>query len=229
MAPPRPVLFIGPSLPPAELAGLLEVDVDIRPPVKRGDMDALSPAVGLVVIVDGVFLSEQAVSPREILAALRRGVRVIGASSMGALRAAELDALGMEGIGEVYRMYASGEIDADSDVALTFHPETGRAVTEPVVNVVYLLRLAVAAGALAAAEAAEVLRIARSLYFPDLTYPYLIRRTRAALPAATVDRLAAFIVAHASEGDVKRLDAITAIRRLNEVAAGAILGGLRGP
>lgn len=224
MAAKRPVLFIGPSLPAAEVAARLEVDADVRPPVRRGDMDALDPGVGMVVIVDGVFLSEQAVSPREILVALRRGLRVAGASSMGALRAAELDSFGMKGIGEVYRMYAAGEIDADSDVALAFNPETGRATTEPVVNVIYMLRLAVAAGDLTAAEAAEVLRIARGIYFPDLTYPYLIGRIRLSLPWATTDRLAAFIAEHAVEGDVKRLDAIAAIRYLNESAVPAVTG-----
>ena len=47
---------------------------------------------------------------REILAAVRKGVRVVGASSMGALRAAEMDTLGMTGIGEVYRMYKAASL-----------------------------------------------------------------------------------------------------------------------
>lgn len=225
MAVRHPVLFIGPSLPAEEVAALLEVDVDVRPPIRRGDMDALPPEVGLVAIVDGVFFSEQAVCPREILRALRRGVRVLGASSMGALRAAELDVFGMEGLGEVYRMYAAGEIDADSDVALVFDPETGRATTEPVVNVVYMLRLAVAGEVLTPVDADEVLRIARGIYFPDLTYPYLIRRARQSLPSAIVDRLAAFIAEHTVEGNVKRLDAIAAIRCLNESAVMSGTGG----
>lgn len=188
-------------------------------------MDALHPAVELAVIVDGVFLSDQAVSPREILSALRRGVRVVGASSMGALRAAELNVFGMEGIGEVYRMYVDGEINADSDVALAFDPETGRATTVPVVNVVYMLRLAVQAGVLAPLVADEVLRITRSIYFADLTYNSLLSQVRTFLPASTIERLTEFITDHAVQGDLKRLDAVAAIRCLNKSAAPVATGG----
>ena len=40
------------------------------------------------------------------------GVRVYGAASMGALRAAELDAFGMVGIGKIYESYRVGRYDA---------------------------------------------------------------------------------------------------------------------
>ena len=45
---------------------------------------------------------------KEILFALSEGIDVYGAASMGALRAAELDAFGMRGIGDVYSAYAEG-------------------------------------------------------------------------------------------------------------------------
>ena len=43
-----------------------------------------------ILIIDGVFQSEPAVRHKEILWALSLGVPVVGAASMGALRAAEL-------------------------------------------------------------------------------------------------------------------------------------------
>ena len=55
-----------------------------------------------ILIVDGEFGQSLSVWHKEILHALHRGIRVVGASSMGALRAAELDRFGMEGVGEIY-------------------------------------------------------------------------------------------------------------------------------
>jgi hypothetical protein len=43
---------------------------------------------------------------------------IVGASSMGALRAAELDSMGMVGIGTVYQYYRDGIIESDDDVAI---------------------------------------------------------------------------------------------------------------
>ena len=57
-------------------------------------------AIGLV---DGYFGGAAAVWHKEILYALSLGVRVLGASSMGALRAAECAAYGMEPVGEIAR------------------------------------------------------------------------------------------------------------------------------
>src|SRR5471032_2204112 len=91
--------FVGPSLAGLHLPELFPDHVDIRPPIRRGDMEALPPAVTDVLIIDGVFHSTLAVSAREILGALRRGIRVYGSSSMGALRAAELHTYGMIGVG----------------------------------------------------------------------------------------------------------------------------------
>lgn len=212
-----PLVFIGPSLPGPEVMRPLDGRIELRPPVRRGDIEGLDPRTRLVVIVDGVFFTQQAVSPREILAALRRGVRVIGSSSMGALRAAELDVFGMEGIGEVYRMYKSGEVSSDADVALTFDPDSGRATTEPIVNVLHMLKLATAEQVLGPAEARALLDLARRIYFFDLTYRALLHHARDVLPAETLDRLARFIEEHAGDGDLKRIDAQAALRRLGEI------------
>ena len=54
---------------------------------------------------------------KKIMHLIDSGVTVIGAASMGALRAAELDAYGMLGVGRIYQMYASGEICGDDEVA----------------------------------------------------------------------------------------------------------------
>ena len=138
----RVVVFTGPSLHPCEGATLL--DATFRPPIKRGDLDALMvsrpDAVG---IIDGEFYQSLAISPKEVLALLETGVAVYGAASMGALRAVELQPYGMIGVGGVFRLFRRGVLDCDDEVALSYCKETWRAVSEPLVNTRYGLRAAV--------------------------------------------------------------------------------------
>jgi hypothetical protein len=78
-------------------------DAHVAPPVQRGDiLSDIEDGVNSILILDGLFHQALSVSPSEIMDALRRGIRVFGASSMGALRAAELEAYGMVGVGEIF-------------------------------------------------------------------------------------------------------------------------------
>ena len=87
--------------------------------VTHGDLLRLGPVRGdVVVIIDGYYHQRASVRHKEILALLADGVAVLGCSSMGALRAAELATYGMVGNGAVYRMYVDGVLDADDEVAL---------------------------------------------------------------------------------------------------------------
>jgi len=129
------VVFLGPSLPWDEARRILP-RAKYCPPAGRGDLAAVADedfnAIGLI---DGVFYQRPAVAPREILFALERGVLVVGGSSMGALRAAELHSYGMVGVGRIYEWYREGIINSDDEVALVFHPDSYRALSEPLVNV----------------------------------------------------------------------------------------------
>jgi len=132
------VVFLGPSLQQDEALALAPGAV-LLPPVCQGDLlsacEKYSPEV--VVIIDGEFGQTLSVWHKEVLFALNNGVRIFGASSMGALRAAELDRFGMEGVGEIYRHYSEGFLTADEDVALLHADgEYGwRPLTWPMVNV----------------------------------------------------------------------------------------------
>ncbi|TLQ47794.1 hypothetical protein FEF34_37085 [Streptomyces marianii] len=97
-------------LPEAEVRGPVAADQVLRWEWDAGDT---------LVVIDGVFLQSRAVRHKELLALLDRGVTVYGASSMGALRAAELEAFGMRGVGEVFRGYRDGVLVGDDEVALT--------------------------------------------------------------------------------------------------------------
>ncbi len=160
----RPVVFLGPSLPRLDAARIL--NADFRPPVKRGDLPALEEEVGVIGIIDGVFMGEAAVGHREIIDKLKSGIKVYGASSMGALRAAELKEFGMIGIGTIFNRYQSGEIDGDDEVALIFNPETLKPLSEPLVNMRLNLESAVDKGILAESEATQIIDCLKSMYFP---------------------------------------------------------------
>ena len=74
------------------------------------------------------------VSPKEILAVLGSGKTVIGAASMGALRASELDRYGMIGVGWVYDRFRTSAVRNDADVALVYSPFDFKPMTVPMVD-----------------------------------------------------------------------------------------------
>lgn len=136
------LLFAGPSAPD----GLRPVmkGIDLRPPVRRGDVDALLDLrprdPGVIVICDGVFQSDPAVSHAELCRALDEGWQVWGVSSLGAIRAHELRAEGMRGFGWVHAQFAKHEDFTDDELCLLHLPEPPYTpVTEALVNLRYAL------------------------------------------------------------------------------------------
>jgi len=137
--PTAPLVFLGPTLPQKEGAALL--DAEFRGPARRGDIyRAVFDGYRTIVLIDGEFHGSPSVWQREIVDALAEGAAVHGASSMGALRAAELHRLGMIGHGRIFRWYRDGALGADDEVALTHGPaELGYpALSEPLVNIARL-------------------------------------------------------------------------------------------
>ena len=136
-------LFAGPSLQGVDSQLLCGEDLVLRPPVKRGDIKRLvahSPPSNLA-IVDGVFHAHPAVGHAEILEALRAGWRIWGLSSMGAIRACEMDTLGMTGFGEVYRQFASDPDMSDDEVTLIHQAqEPFLSLSEPLIHIRQFLR-----------------------------------------------------------------------------------------
>jgi hypothetical protein len=83
------VVFLGPSLPLEDARKIL--DAIYLPPAKQADLisAAINHEPDAIALIDGTFHQSLSVWHKEILFALQRGIRVFGASSMGALRAAE--------------------------------------------------------------------------------------------------------------------------------------------
>lgn len=117
----KPVVFAGPSIHGIardHLSGL-----DLRGPAACGDIfDAAQQGARVIGLIDGLYGDCAAVWHKEILHALSIGVTVLGAASMGALRAAECAAFGMTGIGEIFEAYRDGRRFSDADVAVSHAP-----------------------------------------------------------------------------------------------------------
>jgi hypothetical protein len=169
------IIYTGLSLPFDEAKEILDsadgIEVIYKRPIKRGDLSiALKENPDIIGIIDGVFHQNSAVGHKEILNVIKNGVKVYGASSMGALRASELDTLGMTGIGYVYNQYASGEVDSDDDVAVMLDSETLEALSEPLINMKYVFTNAVKENIITNDEKDELQSIAKKTFYPKRNY-----------------------------------------------------------
>jgi hypothetical protein len=169
------IIYAGLSLPFSEAKDILDstegIEVIYKRPIQRGDLtQALKENPNIIGIIDGVFHQNSAVGHKEILNVLKNGIKVFGASSMGALRASELDTLGMIGIGYVYNQYASGEVDSDDDVAVMLDSETLEPLSEPLINMKYVFEKAVDENILTIDEKDELMGIAKKTYYPKRSY-----------------------------------------------------------
>jgi len=207
------VVYLGPSLAPSSAGSLLAAE--FRPPIRRGDLpDAVQQGARRIAIIDGEFGQSLSVSIVEVRAALRQGVEVWGASSMGALRAAECWVLGMRGVGWVYEQYRSGAVQSDDEVALIFDASTGAARTTPLVNMRWSAAEAARQGVIDAEQGAEIVGLAASLRFEQRSYRHLERVAPADLQAPLA-ALIRWVSAEPRRADRKRLDAEELLRSLS--------------
>ena len=137
MRPLRPVVFAGVSLSHAEIREL--VDAECRPPIRTGDLDRLRGAQRTIVIIDGELAGDEVISVDEIERAISRGFDVRGASSVGALRAAEFHERGMRGCGWIYQAFRDGRIFGTEEIAVLYDPQSLCPLTIPLVTVRFWL------------------------------------------------------------------------------------------
>lgn len=212
---PEIVVFLGPSLPRDKAEQILQAD--FRPPAKRGDLfKAAKDGADIICLIDGVFFQDCSVAHKEILYALEHGVRVIGASSMGALRASELDVFGMEGVGEIYQAYKRGRLVSDDEVALIFEPFTWEPRSEPLVNIRFNLDNAWQRGIIDTTTRDRLFRCAQSFYFPKRTYERMMQAAEGRVAAEMLQRFREFI--DTERRDFKMEDAIKALQRVKAIA-----------
>ncbi len=210
----RIFIFIGPTISETECRAHL--DATYLPPVSQGDVASLlrfNPDV--IGIVDGYFDQVPSVWHKEILLALSKGVRVVGAASMGALRAAELHPFGMEGVGKIFEWYRDGIIEADDEVALRHAPaEFGYIpLSEALVNIRATLDAACNDGAASESTRETLICLARAMPYWKRTFSSLLEAgLQAGLGAGALAKLRTYFAQNRI--DQKKADAIALLRHI---------------
>ncbi|UUX91411.1 TfuA-related McrA-glycine thioamidation protein [Methanoplanus endosymbiosus] len=192
---PDAVVFLGPSLPLSEAEQILPgPSAEYRPPVKRGDLEAvMAEKPKIVCIIDGLFFQDCSVGHREVLKLLNSGIKVYGASSMGALRACELEDFGMTGIGRVFEMYRDGVVESDDEVALACDPFTGESISDALIDIRINLERAVDEGVITPDESTIILKTASDIYYPERTYRKIIKAASESIGEASAGNFMEFI------------------------------------
>ena len=208
------VVFLGPSLSLADARR--EIDATFLPPVRAGDIvHALALQPDAIGIVDGYFDRVPSVWHKEILYALSRGVAVYGASSMGALRAAELHPYGVIGVGRIFEAFRDGELEDDDEVAIVHAPaESGyRVLSDAMVNIRMGLARAEALGVIEHATADALVQASKARFYPDRSWRGVVEDAcRCGIATPERERLARFL--RDARPDQKRADALELLRRL---------------
>lgn len=216
----RVAIFLGPTLPLAEARALLP-NAWYCPPVQCGDilgLMRLREAPRTIAIIDGVFENVAAVWHKEILYALRRGCRVYGAASMGALRASELARHGMIGVGRIFEQYRDSILTDDDDVAVLHgrHEWRYTVLTDAMVNIQATLSRALLEGVVERETAQAVLEAAGRCFYRERVLTELCQRLAEAAPRAEAERLRQLErwIRDGGYVDQKREDARSLLRRL---------------
>ena len=167
------------------------------------------------MLVDGYFQGVPSVWHKEIMYALSRDVTVVGCSSMGALRAAELCRYGMEGYGRIFVAYRDGFYEDDDEVAVVHgDAESGyRGISEPMVNIRYGLGLARRGGVISANLEEQLVRKAKAAFYADRHWARVLAdAANTAGGEGGVDRLRRFL--RETDTNLKRADAIETLWRI---------------
>lgn len=216
------LVFLGPSLTHEE-ARRIHPEAIILPPAGMGDIISAvrRHRPHAIALIDGTFMQSMAPFHKEIVDALSQGIWVLGASSMGALRAVECAPYGMIAVGQVAAQYAAG-LEDDDEVALVHLDAEGdfRPVSEAMVNIRATLIAAEQAGILSPEEAALLADAQKRRHFPDrhlMAIP-LDAADLLDLDSERAESLRRFLKEHAV--NVKAEDAREAIAALRDLPQG---------
>ncbi len=202
-------VFLGPTCSTGEAKKHLESADYLAPAVRGSFYNIINDGYKIIVLIDGLFYGSFSVWHKEILFALDSGIEVIGASSMGALRAAELQGTGMTGVGTIFGWYRDGIIDGDDEVAL-LHGETEShfsGLTIPLVNLRWNLSNAEKNGLISKQEEALIIDSASQLCFTERTLEKILNPLKRNFDIDSVKHW----LSNSGE-DLKKMDAIQALR-----------------
>ena len=207
----------------------MTLDATYFPPVQQGDVYRATVryhplAIG---IIDGYFEHVPSVWHKEILWAMAEGTHVFGSASMGALRAAELAAFGMRGVGKIFEAYRAGifepyedEVFEDEDEVAIIHAPGGatyRAASEAMVNIRSTLAAAAGAGIITADTRNRLVQFAKQLIYPERSWEAILTSGTRGLPGCEIESLRRWLPGgHINQ---KRDDALAMLAAMREFLA----------
>lgn len=206
----RIVVTAGPTIGTQDIHAVIP-HAQVVPPISFGDALRYGLRRGdTLLIVDGLFFQSASVRHKELLTLMDDGVRVVGSSSMGALRAAELHPFGMEGYGWVFEGYRDGIIDADDEVGMVHgDPDDGYPVfVDALVNIRQTVTQAVKSGVLPSATGDQLIETARRTPFTQRTWNRLLESAGVPESASLARQLKTMRI------DIKHADAVLALREV---------------
>ena len=207
----KAAIFVGPTLS----GSLSERRRDFLwlPPAEQGDVYEISRrGIRAIGLIDGRFETVCSVWHKEILWALSKGIRVYGAASLGALRAAELAEYGMIGVGKIYGDYRCGRLSDDDEVAVLHAPAEldYRPLSESLVDIRATLVAAEGAGIITKKTARELTRRAKLMFFKERNWQALLHpRCTGDLASKQISKLASWLPVH--KVDQKRIDGLALV------------------
>jgi hypothetical protein len=213
-------VFLGPALPAT--SALAELDAVYLPPAAEGDVTRLlncQPRV--IAIADGCGTGAAQVGHKEIMWAMEQGVHVFGGAGLGALRAVELEAFGMRGVGWVYRAFRDGALEQDDEVAGAYERQGAeyRRLSEPMINIRQTLVAAAHQKVISGPTRDRLTAMAKAQFYPRRSWPELLCAASAqAVEPAEMAALRAWL----AEGCVDQIaqDAVALLRTMREFLAG---------
>lgn len=210
------IVFLGPSLP-RQLANDILL-ADYRPPAGQGDIyQAIQEQPKVIALIDGLFENQPAVWHKEILYALSKGIHVYGASSMGALRACELNRYGMEGVGWIYEAFINQHLTDDDEVTITHAPEElgFQPTSEAMVNIRLSLEAAEKANIIDSQTTQTLITQSKARWYPQRHWKAVLQDAETLLSPSELSALNDFL--GEQRIDIKQQDANALLTKLSRI------------
>lgn len=202
------IVFSGQTISGRSVAETFGADarrLELRPPAGLGDVwQNIRADVPAMVVIDCIQRYGPSLWHREIRSALEAGIAVFGAGGIGALRAAELNGLGMTGVGKVFEQLQNGRIEADDEV---LSGPDGFAL----VTLRLALEKAIKDELIMPGEAENLLEKSRGLFFEQRSRDQVLQMLQVCVAPARREKAAGFI--ESWNEDPRVADAIDAVGR----------------
>lgn len=218
------LVYLGTSIGHARARFLLP-SAQYHPPLQAGDFEKLLILPKVILVLDGYYseaLEDQVVN------LLDAGVKIYGASGLGAFLAAKLKSSGMLGVGSIYQRFAEGVYQGESVLRcqVLVQGRRYRRVTEPLINIYATMDHALSGNALNASMVDIMISAAEALPDDERTFANIFLQAEEAGIDKHVLREFSAWVSHGGYVDQQRHDACMLLNRIAyQMQADTLFGG----